>query len=60
MKKSEMYYQAQLAVLRDSFLNSEQKLEIITALIADRSLELWNEERAEKAAAEAAEAKEAE
>ena len=58
MKKSEVLYKAMLAVLRDTELSEDEKLEILTALIAERNLELWSEERAEKAAAEKAAAAE--
>lgn len=56
MKKSETLYKAMLAVLRDTELSEDEKLEIIAALIAERNHELWCEERAEKAAAEKEEA----
>ena len=54
MKRSEIFYKAQLAVLDDNNLSADEKLEIITALIAERNHELWCEEREAKAAAEKA------
>ena len=58
MKRSEMFYKAQLAVIRDSSLSAEKKMEILDVLSVERRAELWSEERAEKAAAEAAKDKE--
>ena len=59
MKKSEMMYAAQMAVLRDSVLTESKKLEIVLAIEEQRKVEaFWEEkkekEEAEKAAAEAA------
>lgn len=45
MKKSERYRLAQLSVLRDDHLNDGEKLEILTTLMADESLEKFSEER---------------
>lgn len=45
MKKSELYKLAQIAVLRDRFLNMEQQLEIVHELMEKEDLALFTEKR---------------
>ena len=52
MKKSELYYMAQIAVINAACIAPERKIEALKILIADEKLALFVEERdAEKAAA---------
>lgn len=48
MKKSKMFYQAQLSVLRDKELSFEESLEIVKALMEVEDLEKYREKRAEE------------
>ena len=45
MKKSEIYYLAQLAVLSDSAIANYQKLQILRELMEEEKLALFCEER---------------
>lgn len=54
MKKSEMYRLAQLAVLRDTELTEDEKLDIVLELEPGKTLAQWAEEaEARKEAKEA-------
>ena len=48
MKKSEIYTAAMLAVLREPELNLGEKLEVLEALMADRSMARWSERNEEE------------
>lgn len=51
MKKSELYHEAALCVLRDNELSDDFRLEIIAELLDKEHLEKFCEEQAEKEAA---------
>ena len=46
MKKSEIYYLAQIAVVNSPCIAPESKLEILRTLFADEELALFSEEQA--------------
>ena len=48
MKKSELYHEAALCVLRDNELSDDFRLEIIAELLAKKNMEHFCEEQAEK------------
>lgn len=48
MKRSEIYYEAALAVIDDDTLRPDQKFDIVAQLIRDMDLSKVMEERAEK------------
>ena len=48
MKKSLIYYKAQIAVLESGLITYGEKLEILRVLMRDEDLELFSEERAEE------------
>ena len=48
MKKSELYYMAQIAVINAACIAPERKLQILRALMADEDSEKYFEELAEK------------
>jgi hypothetical protein len=48
MKKSEIYHLAQLAVMTNPSIYTEQKLDILRVLMDDEDLEKYREEKAEK------------
>lgn len=50
MKKSEMYRMAQIAVIRDSVMTPDVKLDIINVLAGDEHLALFIENNEEKKA----------
>lgn len=50
MKKSEMFYKAQLAVLRDTFLSDSEKLEILAELEDKKGVALYLEREEVQAA----------
>ena len=53
MKKSELYYMAQIAVINAACIAPERKLQILNVLIADEdSAKYWEKKQAEKEAVE--------
>ena len=48
MKKSEQYKLAQLAVIESSFIEAQDKIEIIKTLVTREELELYLEKEEEK------------
>lgn len=43
MKKSEQYRLTQIAIINNSYLSAEEKIEILKTLISDEELELYRE-----------------
>lgn len=50
MKKSEQYRLTQIAIINNSYLSAEEKIEILKTLISDEEIELYREREAEKQA----------
>lgn len=48
MKKSEIYTEAVRAVMRDTKLREDTKMEVLAELLGKRSLELFCEQQTEK------------
>lgn len=53
MKKSEMYYLAQITIINSPCVAPERKLEILRVLMSDEdSAQYWEEQEAKRAAVE--------
>ena len=48
MKKSEQYRLTQIAIIKNSYLSAEEKIEILKTLISDEEIELYKEREADK------------